>query len=163
MAEAENQYQDQTLSSSGTWAWKLAMPVINIWIVGSILSGGVWGKGIRSEDRMEFATVLLVGLVFSLYFGLRVKFVELRGSQLRVSDFIEDRLIPLTSIIDVQVRSFFGPRRIKLTLDESAGFGKHIIFLPALKWGPLFGPNPIAKLLQDRIDKELEAQRRASN
>ena len=153
------------ISSRLTSFYKKTFPVIGCGAV-MIIAVMAWvlvQTGKQSALVFLIFPLLMIVIGCLLYRSLVADLVDevwLEGNAIIVKNRDELAKIPLSDVVDVNIRTMMNPRRITLTLRndtrrDDMGLGRRITFIPAVESVSLtssFKPDPIATELVGRID-----------
>jgi hypothetical protein len=134
---------DRHLSSRHTMLYKYLLPVavlifcsafvVNCYLhYDTIIFNGVRGGG--GPHMWLWASAVWLGIAAICWFSLApLKYIELDGDRLLVSNYWRDWRVPLSSVADIKaLPRTRGPVYIRVTFKEDAGFGRSLKFLPRL-------------------------------
>jgi hypothetical protein len=105
------------------------------------------GDGDIREMRRFFLGATIVGSVFIYWACMRVKRVQLAGSEFIISNYRKTIRIPVRDVEHVSSSVLLSPELIWLHLRRSSDFGSRIVFMPRQRFFGGFTLNPEAARL----------------
>jgi hypothetical protein len=117
-------------------------------ILWSGLARGKHGELPPEAMKYVFAIVWLAGTSFILWVGIQLKRVRIDGSNLYVSDWFHEMVIPMAEIADVKEHKWIKGHPIIILFKRPTACGKSVMFLPILRlaW---WSEHPIVKKLKE--------------
>ncbi|HWZ59896.1 MAG TPA: hypothetical protein VNW46_13055 [Gemmatimonadaceae bacterium] len=100
--------------------------------------------------RWVFAAVAVLLTVGSLWFGTRLKAVNVDDDALYVSNFRREIRILFAEIASVAVEGWSTSQVVAVTFKSDTPFGRKIVFMPKLRF-LTFGPPPVVEELQQLV------------
>lgn len=122
------------LSSAWTTFFKIIFPIL--WIIW-LLSSGV------AIVRWLFPVIMLGGLVMIYFFCLRLKWVDLHGDMLVISDVQRKITVPLHDVERFSGSILISPELIWIHFLRTTEFGDKVIFMAPLRLFQGFSPHPL--------------------
>jgi hypothetical protein len=134
----------ETLSSSLTFFYKFIFTTVCIagfgfGTVGMFLN--------RDPDALKFAVPWVIGTVFLLLIGGRLKRVKLDGATLVISNYRHDVTVPVSEIADVWQNRLLNLRPVTITFRNETPFGSAVTFIPPVSFR-LFSEDEIVARLR---------------
>ena len=85
--------------------------------------------------------------------GVPVKHVQLIGSDLRVSNYLQHFDVPLGAIDHISENRWVNSNPVTLQFDHHTPFGDSIMFMPKARMYPMAAPHPVLAELEQAIER----------
>jgi hypothetical protein len=97
------------------------------------LARGKHGEVPPEAMKYAFAIIWVVGTAFLLWIGIRIKRVRVDGSNLYVSNWFHEIMIPVKEIERVNELRWIKGHPVTIHFKNPTAWGKSVIFLPILR------------------------------
>jgi hypothetical protein len=148
----------RTISSAQTFLMKVVLPAL--W-VGGFFSGAVAlllgagtasGRAIHPPQSADMKWIslacALVGAALIYWTCVRLKRVEMTDSELHISNFLRELVVPLHDIDEITENRWLKTHPVTIRFKRRTEFGYSIVFMPKTRWFAFRSSHPIVAELR---------------
>ena len=151
----------RTISSAQTYLMKVIFPIG--WIgafaaftiaafAGAVPITDQNGDPAGPNGKWGLLAATIGGAAFIYWGCIRLKRVQVDGTMLNVSNYLEEVAIPLRDIVEVTENRWINIHPVTIHFHSETRFGSSVVFMPKMRWFAFWSSHPIVAELESLAD-----------
>jgi len=121
--------------------------------VGNVPIRDQYGNPAGPEAKWALLAATVAGAAFIYWGGIRLKRVQVDGSMLYVSNYVEEIAVPLRDVTEVTENRWINIHPVTIHLHSETAFGSSITFMPTIRFFAFWSSHPIVAELEAMVDQ----------